>query len=157
MIEPDQPPLVDVILNRSYGSKRDVIDAIGDVLVASSAVEPSYVEGMRRKEEQGSTIVSAEVALPHGTNDVKHAVRRNALVIVPIPDGVQWTPGQRVRLAIGFAGTGDRAHLRLLAAVARVLSDEQLVTRLKTATDRLDVADLLDQFVTSPPPEASTS
>src|SRR5687767_4990659 len=112
-----EAPLVEVILNRSYASKREVIEAIGDLMVASAAVTAPYVEGMLRKEEQGSTVVTAEVALPHGTNDVKHAVRRNAVVIVPIPNGVEWAPGQRVRLAIGFAGAGDHEHLRVLAAV----------------------------------------
>lgn len=148
MTRSDGMPLVDVIFDRSYASRREVIEAIGDVLLASAAVEPAYVDGMLRKEEQGSTVVTAEVALPHGTSDVKHAVLRNALVIVPIPQGVEWTPGQRVRLAIGFAGTGDDAHLRLLAAVARILSDEHLVSRLKTATEARDVAGLLDHLAT---------
>jgi mannitol/fructose-specific phosphotransferase system IIA component len=138
-----EAPLVEVILHGSYASKREVIEAIGDLMVASAAVTAPYVEGMLRKEEQGSTVVTAEVALPHGTNDVKHAVRRNAIVIVPIPNGVEWAPGQRVRLAIGVAGAGDQGHLRVLAAVARVLADEQMVSRLKTATERIDVADVL--------------
>jgi mannitol/fructose-specific phosphotransferase system IIA component len=141
-------PLVHVIFNRSYATRREVIEAIGDVLLAWSAVTPAYVEGMLRKEEQGSTVVTSEVALPHGTNDVKHAVLRNALVVVPIPEGVEWGPGQRVRLAIGFAGAGDQAHLRLLAAVAHVVSDEHLVSRLKTATEARDVAGLLDRLAT---------
>lgn len=141
-----QPALVEVILNRSYASRREVIEAIGDVLVASSAVTPAYVDGMLRKEEQGSTLVTAEVALPHGTNDVKHAVLRNALVIVPIPAGVEWAPGQCVRLAVGFAGVGDQAHLRLLAVVARVLSDEAMLSQLKTATEPGDLAGLLDRL-----------
>lgn len=143
MMAQSEAPLVEVILNRSYASKREVIEAIGDLMVGSAAVTAPYVEGMLRKEEQGSTVVTAEVALPHGTSDVKHAVRRNAVVIVPIPNGVEWTPGQQVRLAIGFAGAGDQGHLRVLAAVARLLADEQMVSRLKTATERIDVADVL--------------
>lgn len=157
MTGPGETPLVELILNRRFPSRRDVIEAIGDVLVASSAVTPAYVEGMLRKEEQGTTIVSAEVALPHGTNDVKYAVRRNALVVVPIPQGVEWAQGRRVRLAIGFAGTGDRAHLRLLAAVAQVLSDDRMVSRLTTATDRRDVADIVDHLLTIAVAEESTS
>lgn len=146
MTTPGATPLVEVLPGRAYGSRREVIEAIGDVLLAASAVTPAYVDGMLRKEEEASTVVTAEVALPHGTNDVKHAVLRNALVVAPIPDGVEWAPGQRVRLAIGFAGTGDQAHLRLLAAVARVLADERIVSRLKSATEPPEVADLLHQL-----------
>jgi mannitol/fructose-specific phosphotransferase system IIA component len=146
VIEASQAPLVEVILNRSYASRREVIEAIGDVLVASAAVNPAYVDGMLRKEEQGSTVITAEVALPHGTRDVNNAVLRNALVIVPIPEGVEWAPGQYVRLAIGFAGVGDKAHLRLLAAVARALSDEEMLAQLKIATEAREVAGLLDRL-----------
>ena len=139
-------PLVDVIANRRFASRREVIEAIGDVLLASSAVTPAYVEGMLDKEERGTTIVSADVALPHGTHEVKHAVLRNALVVVPIPDGVEWVPGRHVRLAIGFAGTGDQEHLRLLAIIARVLSDERIVSRLRSTTERREVVELFDQL-----------
>lgn len=142
----ERAAVVEAILNRSYTSRREVIEAIGDVMLASVAITPAYVDGMLRKEEEGCTIVTAEVALPHGTHDVKHAVLRNALVIVPIPEGIEWAPGRQVRLAIGFAGMGDDAHLRLLGAVARVLSNAPLVTRLKAATEPDDLADLLREL-----------
>lgn len=149
MSKPADTPVVEAILNRSFASRREVIDAIGAALLGSSSVTAPYVDGMHRKEEQGATIVTAEVALPHGTNDVRHAVLRNAVVIVPIPDGVEWLPGRRVRLAIGFAGAGDQAHLRLIAALARALSDERLVSQLKTATEPRDVAGLVEHLVDS--------
>ena len=141
-----ETPIVDIILNRSYASRHEVIEAIGHAMLASAAVTPSYVDGMQRKEEQGSTVVTAEVALPHGTSDVKHAVLRNAIVVVPIPDGVEWTPRERVRLAIGFAGVGDQAHMHLLSALAGILSDEQYLIRLKTATNAHDVGDLVSRL-----------
>lgn len=146
MITTREAPLIGFILNQSYASRREVIEAIGDVMLAVAAITPPYVDGMLRKEEQCGTIVTTEVALPHGTNDVKHAVLRNAVVVVPIPDGVEWTPGRRVRLAIGFAGTGDQAHIQLLGAVARVLSNDQIVTQLKTATTQQDLADFVREL-----------
>jgi mannitol/fructose-specific phosphotransferase system IIA component len=137
-------PLVHVLATRLYPSKGDVIAAIGEVLVTLSAVTPAYVVGMFRKEEQASTVVTAEVALPHGTADVRGEVLRNAIVVAPIPHGVEWAPGQRVRLAIGFAGKGDAAHLRLMGSVARVLADEALLARLKSARDIPAAAALFD-------------
>jgi mannitol/fructose-specific phosphotransferase system IIA component len=100
---------------------------------------------MLRKEQQASTIVTAEVALPHGTADVRAAVRRNALVIAPIPDGVEWAPGRCVRLAIGVAGTGDESHMRLLASVARVLSNDQRLAQLKSADAAAPIAAWFDE------------
>ena len=146
MTAPVDVPLVTAIFDAAYASRDQVIEAIGEVMLAADAVLPAYVDGMLRKEAQASTIVTAEVALPHGTADVRHAVLRNVLVVVPIPGGVAWTAKDRVRLAIGFAGTGDKAHLRLLGSVARVLADEQRVARLKTATARDQIAAVLEDL-----------
>jgi phosphocarrier protein FPr len=138
------PPLVRLLEQRSYASKHAVIEAIGAAMVDLSAVTPAYVNGMLRKEEEANTVVTAEVALPHGTPDVRGHVLRNAIVIAPIRDGVDWAPGHRVRLAIGFAGTGDAAHLRLMSSVARVLADDSLVSRLKSARDVSSIAALFE-------------
>ncbi len=137
-----QPPLVEVLPPRAYESKQEVIEAIGGVMIGAGAVTRAYVDGMLRKELQGSTMVTRDVALPHGTADVRSAVRRNVLVIAPIAGGVAWVPDADVRLAIGFAGTGDEAHLQLLGSVARVLSDEALLERLKSGGDSSGVAAL---------------
>lgn len=130
-----QPPIVRLLQPRAYASKQEVIEAIGAVMIDAEAVTPAYVAGMLRKELEASTIVTAGIALPHGTANVRDAVLRNVLVVAAIPGGVEWRPGQQVSLAIGFAGTGDDAHLRLLGSVARVLADEALVHRLKTASE----------------------
>lgn len=133
-----------VLLNRAYVSKRALIEEIGAIMVQAGAVTPSYVEGMLRKEEHGDTVVMPGVALPHGTNDVKSAVRRNILVLVQIPAGVAWGRGRTVSLAIGFAGTGDGAHVRVLSGIARLLSDPRALECLKTSPDADEVGRLLD-------------
>jgi mannitol/fructose-specific phosphotransferase system IIA component len=141
---PVDPPLVRVLDRRAYATKRAVIESIGEALLTLSAVTPAYVSGMLRKEDEANTMVTSEVALPHGTADVRGEVLRNAIVVVPIPDGVEWAPGQRVRLAIGFAGKGDTAHLRLMSSVARVLADDVLLAHLKNARDVHSVAALFE-------------
>lgn len=138
-----------VLLNRSYASKQKLIEEVGAIMVRAGAVTPAYVEGMLRKEEDGDTVVMPEVALPHGTNDVKAAVLRNILVLVQIPAGVEWGRGRAVRLAIGFAGTGDDAHVRLLSGIARLLSDPRLLERLKTSPDVEELRCLLDSCATA--------
>ena len=133
-----QPPIVRMLQPRPYASKQEVIEAIGQVMTDAAAVTRAYVDGMVRKEQEACTIVTAGVALPHGTSDVRNAVLRNVVVVAAIPGGVEWRPGQQVSLAIGFAGTGDDAHLRLLGSVARVLADAELVHRLKSANEPVE-------------------
>jgi phosphocarrier protein FPr len=139
---PVDPPIIEVLPPRPYGSRHAVIEAIGDVMIGAAAVTRAYVDGMLRKELEASTLVADEVSLPHGTADVRDQVLRNVLVIAPIAGGVEWVPEKHVRLAIGFAGTGDAAHLRLLGSVARVLADDTLLERLLRGADASEVAAL---------------
>lgn len=139
-----------VLLGQTFWSKRDVVQAIGDVMLAHGEVTPRYVEGMFRKEEMFSTWVTEGVALPHGTNDVKDEVLRNSVVVVQIPEGVDWGQGMIVHLAIGFAGRGDDEHVKLMTSIARVLQDKNLMSQLRTSTDKREVVRIMGGQASSP-------
>jgi mannitol/fructose-specific phosphotransferase system IIA component len=126
---------VHALLGQRYASKQDVLLAIGSVMLASGAVRPRYVEGMLEKEARFSTWVTEDVALPHGTNEVKQEVIRDCVVLVQMPDGIDWGGGHRVRLAIGFAGRGDDRHVRLLKSLAQVLQSREELSRLRRTSD----------------------
>jgi mannitol/fructose-specific phosphotransferase system IIA component len=126
---------VHVLLGRRYGSKEEVVRDIGRVMLASGAVRPRYVEGMLEKEARFGTWVTEDVALPHGTNEVKQEVIHDCVVLAQIPDGIDWGGGHRVRLAIGFAGRGDDRHVRLLKSLAQVLQSGEELSRLRETSD----------------------
>jgi mannitol/fructose-specific phosphotransferase system IIA component len=134
---------VHVLLGRRYDTKEEVLRAIGDVMLASGAVLPRYVEGMLEKEARVSTWVTDDVALPHGTNEVKREVLRDCLVLVQLPDGVEWGAGRRVRLAFGFAGRGDDEHVRLLKRLATVLQSSEELARLRETSDEEEAMRIL--------------
>lgn len=133
-----------ILLGSRYASKEEVIQAIGRVMLDAGDVTALYVDGMLEKEKQWSTWITEHVALPHGTNDVKDQVLRDSLVVVQIPEGVDWGQGKTVRLAIGFAGTGTEQHLNILADLARVLQHPELVERLATTGSREEVLQILN-------------
>ena len=132
-----------VLLNREFASKREVIQAIGDVMVRSADVNPAYARAMFEKEDQYSTWITDGVALPHGTNQAKKEVLRNSIVFVQIPKGVDWGGGKTVYLAIGLAGTGDEQHLKLLAALAAVLQRPENIERLRSSASSQEVIAML--------------
>jgi mannitol/fructose-specific phosphotransferase system IIA component len=134
---------VHVLLGRRYASKEEVLSAIGDVMLASGAVTPRYVDGMFEKEARFSTWVTEDVALPHGTNEVKREVHRDCLVLVQMPEGVEWGAARRVRLAIGFAGRGDDQHVRMLKVLATVLQSSEELARLRETTDEAEAMRIL--------------
>jgi len=132
-----------VLLNRKFASKQEVIRAIGEIMVRCGEVTPRYVLGMLEKEDQYSTWITEGVALPHGTNQVKSEVLRNSVVVAQIPDGVEWGNGKTVHVAIGLAGTGNEAHLKLLAALAGVLQHRANVERLRWSESEEEVIGML--------------
>ena len=132
-----------VLLNRKFASKQEVIRVIGEIMIRSGEVTPRYVQGMFEKEDQYSTWITEGVALPHGTNQVKSEVLRNSVVLVQIPDGVEWGAGKTVYLAIGLAGTGNEEHLKLLAALAGVLQHQANVERLRSSDSEEEVIGML--------------
>jgi mannitol/fructose-specific phosphotransferase system IIA component len=134
---------VHVLLGRRFASREEVLRAIGEVMLSSGAVSPRYVEGMFEKEARFGTWVTDDVALPHGTNEVKREVLRDCMVLVQMPEAVDWGPGRRVRLAIGFAGRGDDRHLRLLGALARVLQSSGEMARLRETGDEAEAKRIL--------------
>lgn len=135
---------VHVLLGRRYASKAEVLRAIGEVMLASGAVNPRYVEGMFEKEARFSTWVTDDVALPHGTSEVKREVLRDCMVLVQMPDGIEWGGGRRVRLAIGFAGRGDDRHVRLLKVLATVLQSTEELARLRETSDVAEAMRILE-------------
>lgn len=132
-----------VLLGREDGSKETLIRAIGDLMVSLGEVTPRYVEGMLRREEQFSTWVTEGVALPHGTNEVKNEILRNSVVVAQAPKGLEWGNGRTVYLVIGLAGQGDTEHLKLLASLARILQNRNLVERLMKTSDPCEVVAIL--------------
>jgi mannitol/fructose-specific phosphotransferase system IIA component len=81
------------------------------------------------------------VAIPHGTNESKGAVRRNALSFTRFPDGVDWN-GKPVTIAIGIAAQGND-HVGILSKLAMILVDPAKAEQLRNTTDAQQVLDLL--------------
>ena len=72
------------------------------------------------------------LAIPHGTNEAKGAIRRTAISFVRYDLPVDWN-GKPAEFVIGIAGAGDD-HLALLARIAETFVDADRVAELRAAT-----------------------
>ena len=135
-----------ILLGREVASKVDVLRVIGEVLLAAGDVTERYVLGMFQKEAQYGTWMTDGIAMPHGTNEVKSEVLRNSIVLVQLPDGVDWGKGRMVGLAIGLAGKGDEQHMELLASLAGVIQQQELVERLVTSQNKDEIIEILTRY-----------
>ncbi|WP_107774926.1 PTS mannitol transporter subunit IICBA [Nocardioides sediminis] len=131
-----------IVLRGSATTRDEAITEAGRLLVASGAVEPSYVDSMHERETSVSTHMGNGLAIPHGTNEAKSAINRSAITFVRYPDGIDWN-GKPAEFVIGIAGAGDD-HLALLQKIAGVFTDEAQVERLRSAGSAAEVRQVLE-------------
>jgi PTS system mannitol-specific IIC component len=131
-----------IVLPGSARTRDEAITEAGRLLVASGAVEPSYVDAMHERERSVSTHMGNGLAIPHGTLTAKADIRRTAITFAHYPDGVDWA-GHPVEFVVGIAGADDD-HLELLSRLAGVFTDDDQVQRLRSARSPAEVRGILD-------------
>jgi PTS system mannitol-specific IIC component len=132
-----------IVLDGGAAGRDDAITRAGQLLVASGAVEASYVDAMHVRESSVSTAMGNFLAIPHGTNEAKSSVRRTAISFVRYPDGIDWN-GKQVKYVVGIAALGNE-HLKLLGRIAEIFVDPAQVARLETASSPADVMAVLGE------------
>ncbi|MBA4549659.1 PTS sugar transporter subunit IIA [Thermoactinomyces intermedius] len=115
--------------NASVDSKEEAIRLTGQLLVERGYVKPAYVDTMLEREQLTSTYMGNYVAIPHGTEAGKENVIESGIVIVQVPDGVDFGDGNIVKLLIGIAAKGDE-HLEILSKIALVVAEEENVHQI---------------------------
>jgi PTS system mannitol-specific IIC component len=123
-----------IVLDGGAATRDEAITRAGELLVASGAVDPSYVDAMHVREESVSTAMG---------NQAKASVQRTARSFVRYPGGVDWN-GKRVEYVVGIAALGNE-HLKLLGRIAEVFLDPEQVNRLEAATSPQDVMAVLGE------------
>jgi phosphocarrier protein FPr len=133
----------DIKLNQAAVQKQEAIAALAKDLADKQLVDKKYVEGMLNREAQNSTFLGNGIAIPHGTTETRGLVQKTGVAVHHFPAGVDWGNGNTVYVAIGIAAKSDE-HLGILKALTKVLSDDQVESKLKSATTEADIAALLN-------------
>lgn len=123
----------DIRVGQAPLAREDAIRASGRLLVEKGCVDEAYVDAMVERDRLTSVYMGMGVAIPHGTNEAKDAVRRTGVVLQQYPEGVDFD-GEKAYLLFGIAGKGEE-HLEVLAAICKVLEDEEVLEQMKTTDD----------------------
>lgn len=134
--------LSSIVLNGNGGTAAQAIDEAGALLVAAGAVEPSYVGAMHEREKSVSTYMGNGLAIPHGTNEAKSAIRRTGISFVRYPEPIDWN-GKPAEFVVGIAGAGND-HMALLTKIAHVFLDKDRVATLRSATTPEEIQAVLN-------------
>ncbi|WP_328495971.1 fructose-specific PTS transporter subunit EIIC [Streptomyces sp. NBC_00414] len=139
-----------VKLRLDAGGKEAAIREMAGLLAATGKVTDveELVRTALRREEQGTTGLGEEIAIPHAKTD---AVTGPVVGFARSAEGVEWgsLDGTRARLvfmiSVPEAAAGDE-HLRILALLSRKLVDAEFRERLMTAPDEAAVLDVLREI-----------
>ena len=122
----EQPILLEkknIVLNCKPVSPEEAIRAVGQRMVESGYVEEAYIQGMLDREASFSVAIGSHVAIPHGTEESRKAIKKTGLIVMTYPEGIQWGD-ELVRLVVGIASTGED-HLGILGKIVEVAETEE--------------------------------
>ena len=137
----DALPLSSIVLNGTARSADDAITEAVRLLVDAGAVEPAYVDAMHERERSISTYMGNGLAIPHGTNEAKDAIRHTGLSFVRYAEPIDWN-GKPAEFVVGIAGAG-KDHMALLTKIAQVFLKADEVARLREAQTVEEVRSIL--------------
>ncbi|MCI8817982.1 MAG: PTS mannitol transporter subunit IICBA [Oscillibacter sp.] len=122
----EQPILLEkknIVLNCKPVSPEEAIRAVGQRMVESGYVEETYIQGMLDREASFSVAIGSHVAIPHGTEESRKAIKKTGLIVMTYPEGIEWGD-ETVRLVVGIASTGED-HLGILGKIVEVAETEE--------------------------------
>ena len=117
-----------IVLNCKPVSPEEAIKAVGKRMVESGYVEESYIQGMLDREASFSVAIGSHVAIPHGTEESRKAIKKTGLIVMTYPEGIEWGD-ETVRLVVGIASTGED-HLGILGKIVEVAETEEDTDKL---------------------------
>ncbi|WP_162563762.1 PTS sugar transporter subunit IIA, partial [Mycolicibacterium mucogenicum] len=132
-----------IVLAGSATTAEAAITEAGNLLVSAQAVDAAYVDAMHEREKSVSTYMGNGLAIPHGTNDAKGAIRHSGISFVRYPEPIDWN-GKPTEFVVGIAGAG-KDHMALLTRIAHVFLDKDEVERLRRASTPEEVRAVLSE------------
>lgn len=123
-------------LNAEVHSKKEVLDTLVDLMDASGKLNDieTYRKGVYAREEEGSTGIGEEIAIPHCKSA---AVNQAGLAAMVAPKGVEFDSldGEPANLffLIAAPDTADNVHLDVLSHLSVLLMDPDFTGKLREA------------------------
>lgn len=135
-----------IVPNARASSKKHLLELLSELLSRNSdAVSPREVfESLCARERLGSTALGHGVAIPHGRVTNSEGVQA-AFIRLSKPLSFDSMDGKPVDLLFALAVPEEctNDHLKLLAQIAELFSDEELLQRLREANDASELHQLL--------------
>ncbi len=135
-------------LNVEASNKKDILKKAVELMNKNGNIidKDKYLELVLKREEEGTTGIGEEIAIPHGKGD---SVSTPGLAAMVIPDGVDFeTLDERpVKLLflIAAPNTKENVHLEVLSRLSTLLMDEKFRKELINAQSKDEFLKIIDK------------
>ena len=137
---------IDLQVNAS--TKDEVLQKAVELMANNGNIQnqEEYLELVRKREEEGSTGIGEEIAIPHGKGD---CISQPGIAAMVIPDGVEFNAldGKPVKLLFLIAAPNNRenVHLDVLSRLSTLLMDEKFRKELLQAKSKEEFLSIIDK------------
>ena len=135
-------------LNVEASSKEEVIKKAVELMNNNGNIKDkdAYLELVMKREEEGSTGIGEEIAIPHGKGD---CISKPGVAAMVIPNGVEFNSldGNPVKLLflIAAPNTKDNVHLDVLSRLSTLLMSEKFRKDLLQAKSKEEFLQIINQ------------
>lgn len=135
-------------LNVETSNKEEILKKAVELMSKNGNIidKDEYLKLVMKREEEGSTGIGEEIAIPHGKGD---SISAPGLAAMVIPNGVDFKSldGKPVKLLflIAAPNTKDNVHLEVLSRLSTLLMDEKFRKELLNAKSKDEFLKIIDQ------------
>ena len=135
-------------LNVKASNKKDVIEKAVDLMQHNGNIKDKaeYLKLVMKREEEGTTGVGEEIAIPHGKGEV---IAKPGLAAMVIPDGVDFESldGKPIKLLFLIAAPNNKenVHLEVLSRLSTLLMDEKFRKELINAKTKEEFLEIIEK------------
>lgn len=126
-----------IILNNNLTTQEEVLKKIAEIAVNNgiASFQEEVVNGLKKREGEGSTGFMEGFAIPHTKSS---GVHNPAIVIITLSNGVEWNSmdGQPAKFIISLLipdGEAGTTHLSFLSSISRALMHSEVRQKLLNA------------------------
>ena len=136
-----------LILLDLSGDKKEIISTLANQAFHQGRLEDKqvYIDAVLKREQEYSTALGYEVAIPHGHSDT---VKDPFVVFGRVKEPIIWDKNSvRLIFMIGVPKHNqDKIHMKILANISRKLIDEDFRKKLIEAKDENEIYEILSQI-----------
>lgn len=127
---------------------QEAIRIAADPLLKNGSIKPEYITAMIKNViEMGAYVVLApKIAVPHARPE--QGVNRVGMSLLTLKDGVSFTEDEqtKVNLIIVLAAVDKESHLKALAQLSELLSEEKNIDTILEANSKGSILQLINDY-----------